>query len=86
MIRCVCPSCNTKYGLEDRLAGRKLRCRVCNKTFLCAAAAKAAAPVDDSPRTRRASVQRQLVVRASRLLGQPGRPHHKPPKLLLDAR
>ncbi len=40
MIRCKCPQCQTAYELEDGIAGRKLRCGVCDSAFVAPAAAQ----------------------------------------------
>lgn len=47
MIRCVCPHCRTDYELEDSVAGRKLRCEVCERAFVWSAESQTAIPIDE---------------------------------------
>ena len=33
-LKATCPHCKTAYTLDDRVAGKKARCRRCKKSFV----------------------------------------------------
>lgn len=49
-VKAVCPACGTKYTLDERIAGKRLRCRNCRQLFLASQSASAPVPEpEESP-------------------------------------